>query len=127
LIFIALTSRNQLHPERSSLTAYVRFQTIEEAEDASSKLNGATFHDHHLRADVAHRDSPKEKKLNNKHAVFVGNLYFSMFCMITRVSQHTSVGLEIHFLVMFMQRLMLRVVGFEKVVLVNLVLYLCRS
>ncbi|XP_040581790.1 RNA-binding protein 34 [Lepeophtheirus salmonis] len=60
------------HESRDNFLAYIRFKTPEEAESAT-KLNGTVYNDKTLRIDIALKD-----KVDQKKAVFVGNLDFSV-------------------------------------------------
>lgn len=61
----------EFHPERDCLNAYIVFENKESAEKAL-ELNGSLFNEKHMRVDLEGRD----KKLDEKKSVFVGNLAF---------------------------------------------------
>ncbi|CUS20764.1 LAQU0S01e14136g1_1 [Lachancea quebecensis] len=64
--------QQKLHKSRDSANAYVVYTEKAAVKAACQALNGAVFHDHHLRVDsVAH---PAQH--DNKRSVFVGNLDF---------------------------------------------------
>jgi len=61
----------ELHPERDCLNAYIVFKDKESAQNAI-ELNGTLFNEKHIRVDL----EGKDKKLDEKKSVFVGNLAF---------------------------------------------------
>ncbi|XP_044744628.1 RNA-binding protein 34 [Coccinella septempunctata] len=61
--------KGEYHPERSSWTAYVKFQTEEDAKKAL-EANGEVYNDHHLRVSVCKSD----EKHDESKAIFLGNL-----------------------------------------------------
>jgi len=64
--------KEEFHPDRSTLYAFIRFKNAEDAKKAEVE-NGALFEDHHLRVHCCEsEDKPDESK-----AIFVGNLAFS--------------------------------------------------
>lgn len=67
--------KNEFHPERSSISAYVVFKTSDNAK-AALEANGTVFHDHHLRVDIAKN---AEKQVDPKKSVFLGNVPFGKY------------------------------------------------
>jgi len=66
--------QGNFHESRSNISAFVRFETKEEAEKAC-ELNGSEFNGHHLRVDVAANAGNNRE---TRRAVFVGNLDFAL-------------------------------------------------
>ncbi|XP_052123175.1 RNA-binding protein 34 [Frankliniella occidentalis] len=66
--------KHEFHPERSSICAFVVFKSESEAIHAK-EANGAVYHDHHLRVDMAGNAAKKE--FDPKKCVFIGNVAFS--------------------------------------------------
>lgn len=75
--YFSLHYRKNFHPSRSTLNAYVRFETVEMA-DAAVEANGVEFMGKHLRVNKA----MQWEDHSEKHAVFVGNLPFGEYSNI---------------------------------------------
>ena len=69
----------QFHEKRSTLIAYVRFETVAVAKNAL-ELNGVSFEDHVLRVDMAISGDGDNKTAahDQSKAVYVGNLPFEI-------------------------------------------------
>lgn len=67
--------KNELHPDRKSMVAYVRFTTKEDAEKAVQEVNGVQFKEHYLSLDMAADSKAGGASKDNKKAVFIGNLH----------------------------------------------------
>lgn len=63
--------KKDFHPERKSISAFIRYEKPESAKEALS-LTGTEFQEHHITVTLS-----SEKKETNK-AIFVGNLSFSI-------------------------------------------------
>jgi RNA recognition motif-containing protein len=70
---VLFTFRKELHPDRNSVAAYVRYSSREEAEEAKRKATGLEFMEHHLTIDIADNSVKKD----NRKGIFVGNLQLS--------------------------------------------------
>lgn len=68
--------KKELHPLQKSITAYIRFDNEDNAQNAIS-LNGHVYKDHHLRVDLAHEQND-EVKHDYKRSIFIGNLPFDV-------------------------------------------------
>lgn len=66
--------RKDFHPDRSSMSAYIIFESKSSA-DAALKENGEVYNGKHLFVDLA-SNKPGKKKDDNVNAVFVSNLPF---------------------------------------------------
>lgn len=80
---VYLSLRKELHPDRASIAAYIRFSSRDEAQLVMEKAQtgGLTLGDHHLVLDLA--DS--SLKRDNKKAIFVGNVPLSEFKVIVDI------------------------------------------
>jgi len=65
--------RGDFHPQRDTANVYVRFKTIEQAQNALV-LNATQFKGHTIRVDMALNSGHKQ---NMKKGIFIGNLPYS--------------------------------------------------
>lgn len=65
--------KGDFHPQRDTANVYVRFKTVEEAQNALV-LNASQFEGHTIRVDMALNTGHKQ---NKKKGVFIGNLPYS--------------------------------------------------
>jgi len=65
--------RKQFHPQRSTANIYIRYKTLEQAQNALT-LNATQFDGHTIRVDMALNSNHKQ---NKKKGLFIGNLPYS--------------------------------------------------